>query len=131
MSIRTLLKKAQRFVSNYRAAIIAWIVIVVFILIGLYFDVDKRVLAGAAVLIGFLGHAFAALLVWIGIVPVVGPLIVTVLSLPFIWLINGIGYIVSYIAIKQGYPRDVLNYRVLTITLLVGITIGYVVGKFI
>jgi hypothetical protein len=52
-----------------------------------------------------------------------------VLSLPFIWLLNGVGYLVSVVAIRRGYSKDVLNYRIITITLLFGITFGYVLGK--
>jgi hypothetical protein len=54
-----------------------------------------------------------------------------VLSLSFIWLLNAIGYLVSYIAIKRGYSKDVLTYRAVTIALITGIVIGYVVGHFI
>jgi hypothetical protein len=126
-----ILKTIRDFVWNYRLAIVAWVVIVVVVFVGLHLGLDKRVVAGVAILIGLIGHAFAALLLWIGLVPVVGPILVGVLSLPFIWVINGVGYLVSYIAIKQGYPKEILNYRVLTITLLLGIIIGYVLGKVV
>jgi hypothetical protein len=36
-----------------------------------------------------------------------------------------------HIAIKRGYSKDVLNYRVITVALLIGITIGYILGKLI
>jgi hypothetical protein len=124
-------QKLRQFLSNYRNAIIAWVAIVVLIEVGLYYHIDKNFIALAALLVGFLGQAFAALIAWIGLVPLVGPLVAKVLSVPFIWLLNGIGYLVSIIAIKRGYPKDVLNYRVLTITFLVGITIGYVLGRLI
>ena len=52
-----------------------------------------------------------------------------ILSLPFIWLLNGVGYLVSVVAIRRGYSKDVLNYRIITITLLFGITFGYDLGK--
>ena len=46
-------------------------------------------------------------------------------------VINALGYFVSIVAIKKGYSKDVLNYRVLTIVLLIGIVIGYIIGKLI
>jgi hypothetical protein len=67
----------------------------------------------------------------IGLVPVIGPLVVKVLSLSIIWLLNAIGYIVSFVAIKRGYSKDVLTYRGLTIALIIGIIIGYVLGHFL
>jgi len=61
----------------------------------------------------------------------VGPLIVKILSLSFIWLLNAIGYMVAYIAIRRGYSKDVLTYRGVTVALIVGIIIGYIVGKLV
>lgn len=76
-------------------------------------------------------NAFAWLLGIVSLVPVIGPLIVKVLTVGFIWLLNAVGYLVSYIAIRRGFSRDVLTYRGLTVALIVGIVIGYVMGKLI
>lgn len=105
--------------------------VVAMICTGVYFDLDTRVLAGLAVLVGLVSGLFVWLLGIIGLVPLIGPIIVKVLSLSFIWLLNAIGYLVSYIAIRRGYSRDVLTYRGLTIALLIGIVIGYIVAQFI
>jgi len=108
-----------------------WGLIVVFILVGLHFNIDTKVIAGSVFLIGLLSNAFAWLLGIISIVPFVGPLIVKILSYSFIWLLNAIGYFVAFVAIRRGYSKDVLTYRGMTIALIVGIVIGYVLGKFI
>ncbi|MFQ6334123.1 hypothetical protein [Methylophilus sp. 3sh_L] len=101
------------------------------LLLGQYFHWDARVLAGVTLLFGLL----SGLLVWlvgvIGLVPLIGPIIVKVLSFGFIWLLNAVGYLMSYIAIRRGYSRDVLTYRGLTMALLVGIVIGYIIAQFI
>lgn len=125
------MNKFTQFLNNYRNAIIAWLVIAVLIELGLYLGVDNDIITFVVVLVGLIGHAFGALVAWIGLVPIVGPFVAQVLSLPFIWILNGIGYLASIIAIKRGYSKDVLNYRVITVTLLIGITIGYILGKFI
>lgn len=119
------------FFSNYENAIFAWFIIIGAIVLGIYFGIDRGVIAAVVVLIGFLGHAFAALLAWIGLIPIIGPLIAQVLALPFIWILNGIGYLVSLIAIKRGYSKDVMNYRMATATLIVGIIVGYIIGKYL
>jgi hypothetical protein len=123
--------KWKEFFSNYENAIFAWFIIISAIALGSYFSVDRRIIAASVILIGIAGHAFAALIAWIGLVPIVGPLIAQVLVLPFIWILNGIGYLVSIVAIKRGYSKDVFNYRMVTVTLIVGIIIGYIAGKFI
>jgi hypothetical protein len=56
---------------------------------------------------------------------------VKVLSIGFVWLLNAVGYLVAFVAIRRGYSKDVLTYRGLTIALIVGIVIGYVLGKLI
>ena len=124
-------QKVRDFVYNYSSPILAWLVIAILVAAGFYFDIDEHVLGAVVILVGILGQAFAALVAWIGFVPLVGPIIAKVLSLPFIWIINGIGYLASAIAIKRGYSKDVLNHRVITITLLIGITLGYVLGKIV
>jgi hypothetical protein len=99
--------------------------------LGLYFNVDHQAIAGGVVLIGFVSHAFAWLMGIIALVPVIGPIIVKVLSIGFIWLLNAVGYLVSYIAIRRGYSKDVLTYRGLTIAVIVGIVIGFVLGRLL
>ena len=103
-------------------------------------DVEGRIVSGelSAYLIRplnmahhLLTNAIAWLAATIGLVPILGPLVVKILALPFIWLLNGIGYIISMVAIRRGFSKDVLTYRGLTIALIVGIVIGYVVGKFV
>ncbi len=125
------MNKVAHFLSNYRNAIFAWIVIAGLLFLGIEVGVDKTVIGFAVLIVGLAGEAFAALGAWIALVPIVGPLVVKVLALPFFWLLNGIGYLASIIAIKKGYGKDVVNYRVLTITLLIGVTIGYILGKLI
>jgi hypothetical protein len=125
------MNRIRKFLRNYRSALIAWCLIIALISVGVHYRIDKNIVAVAVLLVGILGRAFAALVAWIGLVPVVGPIIAHVLSLPFLWLLNGIGYLVSIVAIRRGYSKDVLNHRVITVTLLTGITIGYVLGKLI
>jgi hypothetical protein len=107
------------------------IVLVMLAWLGTRLGVDNRVIAGSLILFGLLSNAFTWLLSVIALVPVVGPLIVKVLSIGFIWLLNAVGYLVSFIAIRRGYTQDVLTYRGLTIALIIGIVIGYVLGKLI
>ncbi len=125
------MRKLKSFYIEYKYAIIAWATMAILILIGLQFGIDKHIIGGVVILVGLIGQAFAALLAWIAFVPLVGPIVAKVLALPFIWLINGVGYLASLIAIKRGYSKDVINYRVITVALLIGITIGYILGKLI
>ncbi len=125
------LQKLKSFLYNYSNAIFSWLVIALLVTVGLYFNIDEHIVGAIVILVGFLGQAFGALVAWIALVPLIGPIVAKVLALPFIWIINGIGYLASAVAIKRGYSKDVLNHRVITVTLVVGITLGYVLGKVI
>jgi hypothetical protein len=125
------MNKVKAFLHKYRYALIAWLTMGSLSLIGVYVGIDKHVIGGLVILVGLVGQAFAALITWIGFIPLVGPIAAKVLALPFIWLINGIGYLASIHAIRRGYAKDVLNYRIVTVALLIGITIGYILGKII
>jgi len=102
-----------------------------FILLGLNLHWDKKLMAGLVVLVGILSNAFAGVVALIGLVPFLGPLLIKVLSIPFFWLLNALGYFVSIFFIRKGYGTQVVNSRVLTIVLLVGVVIGYILGKLI
>lgn len=108
-----------------------WAVIAGIIWLGIALNLDKQIIAAAVFLIGLLSNAFTWLLGIIAVVPLVGPLIVKVLSLGFIWLLNAVGYLVSFVAIRRGYSKDVLTYRGVTVALIVGIVIGYIIGKVV
>ncbi len=108
-----------------------WLAIAVLVGLGLHFNVDRSVIAGSVVVVGLLTNAFAWLLGIIALVPIIGPLIVKVLSIGFIWLLNAVGYLVAYVAIRRGYSKDVLTYRGVTIALIIGIVIGFVLGQLI
>ncbi len=99
--------------------------------LGLHYDVDRSVIAGSVVVVGLISNAFAWLLGIVALVPIIGPFIVKVLSIGFVWLLNAVGYLVSYIAIRRGYSKDVLTYRGLTVALIIGIVIGFVLGKLV
>lgn len=106
-----------------------WLGIGSLVWLGLYFNVDRSVIAGSVVVVGILSNAFAWLVGIIALVPIIGPLIVKILSIGFIWLLNAVGYLVAFVAIRRGYSKDVLTYRGLTIALIVGIVIGFILGK--
>ncbi|RKY55780.1 MAG: hypothetical protein DRP89_02600 [Candidatus Neomarinimicrobiota bacterium] len=126
-----ILKKIFSFFRRFWKVIVIWIAILIFIELGLRFGLDKKIIAVLAIVFGILSHAFSGLMTIIALVPIIGPLIVRVLSLPVFWLLNAIGYYVSVIAIKKGYSKNVINYRIITIIFLVGFTFGYLIAKLI
>ena len=116
---------------NWKIMLPLWCVIGALVWLGVRYNVDRSVIAGSVVAVGLVSNAFVWLMGVVALVPVIGPIIVKVLSIGFIWLLNALGYLVSFIAIRRGYSKDVLTYRGLTVALLIGIIIGFVIGKLV
>lgn len=116
---------------NWKVMVPLWLAIGGLIWLGEHYNVDNRIIAGSVFVVGLVSNAFAWLLGIIALVPLIGPIIAKILSIGFIWLLNAVGYLVSFIAIRRGYSRDVLTYRGLTVAVIIGIVIGYVLGKLI
>jgi len=119
------------FFQAFWKTIVTWVILVTFVVIAIHNNVDKSVIGGFVVIFGIISQAFIGLINIIGLLPLVGPFAAKILALPLFWLINGLGYFVSLLAIRRGYSKDVVNYRILTVVLLTGIVIGFVLGKLI
>jgi hypothetical protein len=117
--------------KNWKVMVPIWVAMIALTWWGIEHQVNSPVIVGSVLVIGLISNAFAWLLGLIALVPIIGPLIAKVLTVGFIWLINAVGYLISYIAIKRGYTKDVLTYRGLTIAVIIGIVIGFVLGKLI
>lgn len=123
--------KLRTFFSRYRNILLLWAGIAVVAIVLLLLGVDKKVIALLTLVLGLVTKAFAGLGAMIALIPVVGPILVKIFALPFFWIVNGLAYLVSMIAIKKGYAKDVIHSRVLTVALLVGILLGYIVGQLL
>ena len=111
--------------------ILAWALILVIIIIALKMEVDGKIVVFVTLILGFFTQIFAGFGALIALVPWIGPFIIKVFTIPFFWLLNAMGYFVSIIAIKKGYSKQLTRSRVLTVALLFGIIIGYILGHII
>jgi hypothetical protein len=116
---------------SWKVMLPLWLMILGLTWLAWHHNVDHEVIGGSLIVVGLVSNAFAWLLGVIAVVPIVGPLVVKVLSIGFIGLLNAVGYVVSFIAIRRGYSREVLTYRGLTLAVIIGVMIGFVLGKLI
>ena len=120
-----------QFIKYNLKTILTLMGIGIIIYLMLVFKLDIRAITIITLLLGYITNVFVGLTALIGLVPVVGPLIVKVFTIPFFWLLNGMGYFTSAYAIKKGYGRDIMSHRLITIVLLTGIVLGYILGHLI
>ena len=111
--------------------LLVWVVILLIIIIALKMGVDEKIVVFVTLALGFFTQIFAGFGALIAMVPWIGPFIIKVFTIPFFWMLNAMGYFVSIIAIKKGYSKQLTRSRVLTVALLFGIIIGYVLGHII
>jgi len=127
----SILRARWASLNPYLRVVILWLTIAVIVIAGIELGIDEKVIGIAVAVFGVATHAFTSLLALIALVPFLGPLLVKILTLPFFWILNGVGYWLSILAIKRGYAKEVVNYRVLTFAFLLGTLLGYVLGKIL
>jgi len=123
--------KLGQFIKSNPKTIFTLLGIAISVYLMLVFNLDVRAIAIITLLLGYITNIFVGLTTLVGLVPIIGPLIVKVFTIPFFWLLNGMGYFTSAYAIKKGYGRDIVSHRLITITLLTGIVLGYILGHLI
>ena len=123
--------KLGQFIKSNPKTIFTLLVLGIIVYLMLAYKLDIRAITIITLLLGYITNVFVGFTTLVGLVPVIGPLIVKVFTIPFFWLLNGIGYFTSAYAIKKGYGRDIMSHRLITIVLLSGIVLGYILGHLI
>ena len=102
-----------------------------FVYLMLKLEWDVRAIAIITLVVGYITNVFAGLSILTASVPIIGPIIVKLFAIPFFWMLNLTGYFSSLVAIKKGYGKTVMSHRIVTLALLSGIIIGYILGHLI
>ena len=96
---------------------------------ALYYGIDKKIIVFVTILFGVFTQFFTGLGALIALIPLIGPLIIKIVTVPGFFLLNAFGTIISGIAIKKGYTEKLAKGRVVTLGLMIGIIIGYIIGN--
>ena len=121
----------KRFFKQYKFHLVLWLLIASGIILALQYGIDQKLVVFSTVILGIFTQVFAGLGALIAMVPIIGPFLVKIITIPFFWLINALGHGVSIVAIRKGYSKELVKSRVLTVAILVGIVIGYIMGNLI
>ena len=116
---------------SYRKKIVIWMIAGVLIFAASYYGIDKKLIVFTAFIIGVFTEIFAGIGILVAAIPVVGPMIIKIISIPIFWILNALGTLVSGIAIKKGYATELAKGRIMTLALLIGMIIGYIIGNLI
>ena len=121
--------KKIAIIKRYKFHIFLWVLIGVAVAVALQYGVDEKIVVFATLVLGIFTQVFAGLGALIAMIPIIGPILIKVVTIPFFWMINAVGHGVSIVAIKKGYTNELVKSRVLTIALLIGIVLGYIMGN--
>ena len=116
---------------SYRKKIVIWMIAGGLIFTASYYGIDKKLIVFTAFIIGVFTEIFAGIGILVAAIPVVGPMIIKIVSIPIFWILNALGTLVSGIAIKKGYATELAKGRIMTLALLIGMIIGYIIGNLI
>jgi len=116
---------------SYRKKIVIWMIAGGLIFAASYYGIDKKLIVFTAFIIGVFTEIFAGIGILVAAIPVIGPMIIKIVSIPIFWILNALGTLVSGIAIKKGYATELAKGRIMTLALLIGMIIGYIIGNLI
>ena len=125
------MSKKISFFKHYKFHILLWVLIGVAVVVALEYGVDEKIVVFTTLVLGIFTQVFAGLGALVAMIPILGPILIKVVTIPFFWMINALGHGVSIVAIKKGYTDELVKSRVLTIALLIGIVLGYIMGNLI
>ena len=125
------MSEKKRFFKQYKFHLVLWLLIAAGIVVALQYGIDQKLVVLSTLILGIFTQVFAGLGALIAMVPIIGPFLVKIVTIPFFWLINALGHGVSIVAIKKGYSKELVKSRVLTVAILIGIVIGYIMGNII
>ena len=113
----------------YRLKLLFWLFSALAMGAALYYGIDKKIIVFVTISFGVFTQFFTGLGALIALIPLIGPLIVKIVTIPGFFLLNAFGTIISGIAIKKGYTEKLAKGRVVTLGLMIGIIIGYIIGN--
>ena len=94
-----------KIISNLKWKIVLWILLFTMICLafsyGKQYGINERIIILATLVLGVFTQIFTGITSLIAIIPFFGPFILKVVSIPFFYFLNALGWVVSAIAIKK------------------------------
>jgi len=126
--------KKPKFKEDLEIAITLLIMISVFYVLT-SFGVDKILTTAIVALLGIFmeiaRQVFSQAIFIIQSIPYIGPVVAKVIVWPFFIAINGVAYLVTLFFIKIKGIKEVTNARILTTVFLIGILLGFILGRVV
>ena len=129
--IGTAWKRISETIKDSWKILLALLLLLVFVYVSQHYGLDKEITVIVVIFLGYVTQLFSVLVGFIAAIPVIGPPIANIISLPFIFIVNAVAYLVTFFSLRKGYAKELLGSRVLVTAFLVGLILGYALGKVI
>jgi len=100
-----------------------------------YLGVDKILTTAIVALLGIFmevaRQVFSQAIFILQSIPYIGPIVAKVIVWPFFITINGIAYLVTLTFIRIRGVKEVANAKLLTAVFLIGMLLGFILGRVI
>ncbi|MEA1912507.1 MAG: hypothetical protein U9N06_01555 [candidate division WOR-3 bacterium] len=111
--------------------VVLFILAAILIAFGIHYRWDKRLIGIGIFLFGLVSEGWSSLIGLLGSIPVVGHIIIKFIALPLLFIVNGVGNVIVFLAIKMGYKKEVVDTKLLAWTFAGGILLGFIVGELL
>jgi len=126
--------KKPKFKEDLEITVTILIMISVFYVLT-YLGVDKILTTAIVALLGIFmevaRQVFSQAIFILQSIPYIGPIVAKVIVWPFFITINGIAYLVTLTFIRIRGVKEVANARLLTTVFLIGMLLGFILGRII
>jgi len=126
--------KNPKFKEDLEITVTILIMISVFYVLT-YLGVDKILTTAIVALLGIFmeiaRQVFSQVIFIIQSIPYIGPIVAKVIVWPFFITINGVAYLVTLTFIRIRGVKEVTNAKLLTIVFLIGILLGFILGRVV
>ena len=121
--------RIHRFFTDNWKILLVLLLLLVFVYVAQHYGLDKEITVIVVLFLGYVTQLFSVLVGFIAMIPVIGPPVANLISLPFIFIVNAVAYLVTFFSLRRGYAKEILGSRVLVTAFLVGLVLGYALGK--
>jgi hypothetical protein len=126
--------KKPKFKEDLEIVVTVLIMISVFYMLT-YLGVDKILTTAIVALLGIFmevaRQVFSQVIFIIQSIPYIGPIVAKVIVWPFFITINGVAYLVTLTFIRIRGVKEVTNAKLLTAVFLIGILVGFILGRVV
>jgi len=116
---------------RYKVLIAGIIAVVIIVILGWQLHWHKWLIALGVLIVSVFSQLFTFFVGLVNLIPGIGHHLARVISLPVVWFLNGLAYILALFAVLKGKSLHVVRVRLLVLILVITFALGMAVGFWV